>query len=93
MDEILHHFETMENHCSCLQGKPHSSGFLGGAGFRASTVLCSDRKSYVLILRKLFEDAWTFLHAQNVGLSLRIAVWGNLALVFCLRPFFVQLGC
>ena len=40
MDEILHHFETTGNHCLLVfTGQSFSQGFLGGAGFRPSTVL------------------------------------------------------
>ena len=39
MDEILHHFETMGNHCVLVFTRESSfQGFLGGAGFRPSTV-------------------------------------------------------
>ena len=39
MVEILHHFETMGNHCPFLfPGESSFQGFLGGAGFRPSTV-------------------------------------------------------
>ena len=40
MDKILHHFETMGNLCLLVfTGEPSFQGFLGGAGFRSSTVL------------------------------------------------------
>ena len=39
MDKILHQFETMKKHCLlAFTGKPSFQGFLGGAGFRPSTV-------------------------------------------------------
>ena len=39
MDEILHQFETNGNHCSLVfTGESSFQGFLGGAGFRPSTV-------------------------------------------------------
>ena len=39
MDEILHHFETMGNHnLLAFTGESSFQGFLGGAGFCASTV-------------------------------------------------------
>ena len=38
MDEILHHFQTMGNHCLLVfTGESPFQGFLGGAGFRPST--------------------------------------------------------
>ena len=38
-DEILHHFESMRNHCLLVfTGEPLLQGVLGGAGFRPSTV-------------------------------------------------------
>ena len=40
MDEILHHLETMGNHCLLVfTGDSSFQGFLDGAGFRPSTVL------------------------------------------------------
>ena len=39
MDEILHHLEAMGNHCLLVfTGESSCQGFLGGAGFRPSTV-------------------------------------------------------
>ena len=39
MDEILHHFETVVNHCLLVFTRNSSfQRFLGGAGFRSSTV-------------------------------------------------------
>ena len=39
MDEILHHLETMGHHCWLVYtGESSFQGFLGGAGFRPSTV-------------------------------------------------------
>ena len=39
VDEILHHFATMGNHCWLVfTGESPFQGFLGGAGFRPSTV-------------------------------------------------------
>ena len=39
IDEILHHVETMGNHCALVFTRDKSfQGFLGGAGFRPSTV-------------------------------------------------------
>ena len=39
MDEFLHHFETMKNCCPLVvRGESSFQGFLGGAGFRPSTV-------------------------------------------------------
>ena len=39
MDEILHHFKTMGNHCLWVfTGESSFQGFLSGAGFRPSTV-------------------------------------------------------
>ena len=39
MDEILHHLETMGNNLSWVfTGESSFQGFLGGAGFRPSTV-------------------------------------------------------
>ena len=43
MVEILHHLETMGNHCSLVFTRDSSFwGFLGGAGFRPSTVSLPD---------------------------------------------------
>ena len=40
MDEILHHFETIGNHCLlAFAGESPIQGFLSGAGFRPSTVV------------------------------------------------------
>ena len=39
IDEIMHHFETMGNHCwLAFTGDSSFQGFLGGAGFPPSTV-------------------------------------------------------
>ena len=39
VDEILHYFETVTNHCTLVFTEEASpQGFLGGAGFRPSTV-------------------------------------------------------
>ena len=39
MDELLHHFESMVDHCLLVfTGQSSFRGFLGGAGFRPSTV-------------------------------------------------------
>ena len=44
MDEILHHFESMRNHCLLVfTGKSTFQGFLGGVGFRLSTVCVGAR--------------------------------------------------
>ena len=44
MDDILHHLETMGNHCLLAFTRESSlQGFLGGAGFRTSTVFFGPR--------------------------------------------------
>ena len=41
MDEFLHHFEIIGNHCLLVfSSESLFQGFLGGAGFRPSTVCC-----------------------------------------------------
>ena len=58
MDEILHHLETMGNHCLLVfTGESSFQGFLGGAGFRPSTVC--DR-----IDRNL--ESWAFTEWKQV---------------------------
>ena len=69
MDKFLRHFETMRSHCLLLFiGGSSFQGFLGGAGFRPSTVgfhtvqLVRDLPihcSYVIRISQLVEERLT----------------------------------
>ena len=55
MDTILHHFETVGNHGLLVFTGESFQGFLGGAGFRPSTVMHG------------MQSAWSALRSGQVG--------------------------
>ena len=74
MDEILHHFETIGNHCLLVStGESSFEVLLAGAGFRASTVLLLIRGLILLgcppkpafFYKKLFEGGVPLFWVQS----------------------------